>query len=209
MEMPWRYASSLPRPGTMFWGTALALALAACGAAQESPSEPATAPTSTEAAAESTADAPEDAAAPPAEASSPQKQSSEADMDRPADDGDPTAAASAASSGTASATAPSGTIPSPADADGRWCPAPDSDPGWGCVVLAYPQVTIEDTGEDVEVELVGEDDECLVLSGADAPFGSFCPAGTALTLPDYYPGEDHPEQDRIWNSQTAVLLLRA
>ncbi|MGM7698311.1 LppP/LprE family lipoprotein [Microbacterium sp. A84] len=44
-----------------------------------------------------------------------------------------------------------------------------------------------------------------------APFGDYYPAGTELPggTPEYYPGADLPDTDRIWNGQTAVMLVRA
>ncbi|EWS82306.1 hypothetical protein BF93_11865 [Brachybacterium phenoliresistens] len=177
------------RSRALILAAGLALALAGCGTAQGPQADEPTAQATAEAEAEPTTEPTAGGSEDPAEPS-----------------GGPSDAASA--EGSEPEAAPSA-APSPADADGRWCPAPDSEPGWGCVEVAYPQVTIEETGDVLEVEHVGEEGECLVLSAVDAPFGSFCPAGTELTLPDYYSGEDHPEQDRVWNGQTAVLLLRA
>ena len=112
------------------------------------------------------------------------------------------------------------TAATPEDIDGTWCPTPESASSDGCLNIALPIMTYRDGGLTQEVWHSPEgdsDDGCFNFSqgeqdseeiSAAAPLGFFCPAGIDLDLPDYYEGTDHPDQDRIWNSQTGVLLLR-
>ena len=93
--------------------------------------------------------------------------------------------------------------------NGRWCPTPESQDRYGCVTIAYPTATY-DSGDTRELtdrgDLYGDGGTSYIAPGA--PFGRFYPAGTPIALPDYYSGADLPDQDRIWNGQTAVMLVR-
>lgn len=95
------------------------------------------------------------------------------------------------------------------DANGHWCPTPESQGNSGCVTIALPTATY-DSGNVSELtdrgDLNGDGGTAYIAPGA--PFGTFYPAGTPIALPDYYAGADLPDQDRIWNGQTAVLLVR-
>lgn len=94
-------------------------------------------------------------------------------------------------------------------ADGRWCPTAESDDPNGCVTIALPTATY-DNGTTVELTDGGDEygDGGTHFAMPGAPFGTFYPAGTPIALPDYYAGADLPDQDRIWNGQTAVMLVR-
>lgn len=95
------------------------------------------------------------------------------------------------------------------DANGYWCPTPESNDRYGCVTIALPTATY-DSGDTRELtdrgDLNGDGGTTYIAPGA--PFGTFYPAGTPIALPDYYAGSDLPDQDRIWNGQTAVMLVR-
>lgn len=95
------------------------------------------------------------------------------------------------------------------DANGYWCPTPESNDRYGCVTIALPTATY-DSGDTRELtdrgDLNGDGGTAYIAPGA--PFGTFYPAGTPITLPDYYAGSDLPDQDRIWNGQTAIMLVR-
>ena len=96
---------------------------------------------------------------------------------------------------------------SPTGIDGTWCPTPESSDDL-CVTIILPNATYED-GTTAELFLANEDDDGVTEYGmADAPFGTYYPAGVAVDIPDYYPGADLPDQDRIWNGQTGTLLVR-
>lgn len=98
------------------------------------------------------------------------------------------------------------------DVNGRWCPTPESSGDESCVTVELPDA-VYDHGAEVGITEHGSpwahDDGSFEFAGVDAPFGSFYPAGVPIPdLPDYYPGEDLPDQDRIWNGQSGVMLLR-
>lgn len=91
--------------------------------------------------------------------------------------------------------------------DGRWCPTRESA-GAECVAVSFGSVYHEAGGAD---ELVGPHampDGTESYSVPGAPFGTFYPAGTPVDIPEYYAGSDIIDQDRIWNSQSGVMLLR-
>ena len=102
--------------------------------------------------------------------------------------------------------------PTAEDIEGRWCPTPESAATEGCVTIALPNAVYDDT---VTVELsepvAGDPADGFAFSTPGAPFGTYFPAGFEIPggTPDYYPGADLPDQDRIWNGQTGALLLRA
>ncbi|WP_282851653.1 hypothetical protein [Gulosibacter sediminis] len=93
---------------------------------------------------------------------------------------------------------------------GRWCAAPDSPVDSGCITVEWPAATFDNGQVSVNLEFMNMDDfGCLVISQGDAPFGSFCPAGVELDLPNpSFLGRDYPEEDRLWNSQTGIMYLR-
>lgn len=102
--------------------------------------------------------------------------------------------------------------PSAADVDGRWCPTPESPASPGCVSIELPNATYDD-GTVVDITAHGSPTEAeggFSFSMADAPFGTYYPASAAIPggTPDYYPGADLPEEDRIWNGQTGTMLVR-
>jgi hypothetical protein len=94
--------------------------------------------------------------------------------------------------------------------DGRWCPTPESEAQNGCVTITLPTASY-DNGTTEQLTDAGDTsgDGGTNLMATGAPFGTFYPAGTAIVLPDYYPGVDLPDQDRIWNGQTNVMLVRS
>lgn len=94
------------------------------------------------------------------------------------------------------------------DINGRWCPSAESPASDGCVMVALPSATDEKTGQVSRIRHIEGAGPGFLFVGEDAPFGDYYPAGTTVDLPDYYPGTDLPEQDRIWNGQTATLMLR-
>lgn len=91
--------------------------------------------------------------------------------------------------------------------NGKWCPTPESPATEGCVSVALPIATYDD-GTAVDVSGGGEELGGFAFSMPGAPFATYYPAGVAIDLPDYYPGADLPEQDRLWNSQTGTLMTR-
>lgn len=98
------------------------------------------------------------------------------------------------------------------DIDGRWCPTPESPEGSACVTIALPDATYDD-GTVVDITAHGtptEADGGFTFSMADAPFGTFYPAGVPIPggTPDYYAGSDLPDRDRIWEGQTGTMLVR-
>lgn len=93
--------------------------------------------------------------------------------------------------------------------DGRWCPTAESASGAECVTIAYATATSDSGATSELTNQGGTAAGGLAISVPGAPFGTFYTAGTPIVLPDYYPGADLPEQDRIWNGQTGVMLVRA
>lgn len=98
--------------------------------------------------------------------------------------------------------------PAAADIDGRWCPTAESPASSGCVSVALPNTTDENSGQASQIHHIGDAAGGFQFAGEGAPFGDYYPAGVAIELPSYYPGVDVPGQDRIWNGQTATLMLR-
>ncbi|KQM57533.1 LppP/LprE family lipoprotein [Agreia sp. Leaf210] len=100
--------------------------------------------------------------------------------------------------------------PSGAGPDGRWCPTPESGVPDGCVTITLPTASY-DSGAVEQLVDAGDTsgDGGTNFIGDGAPFGTYYPPGTPIVLPDYYPGADIPDQDRIWNGQTGVMLVRA
>ncbi|UOQ56810.1 hypothetical protein MUN78_14230 [Leucobacter allii] len=97
--------------------------------------------------------------------------------------------------------------PTVEDANGRWCPTPESF-GGGCLTVAAPTVSHE-TGGTSTIMSSWPQDGGLGIALEGAPLGVLLPAGVAAPDLTGYPGADLPDQDRIWNSQTGELLLRA
>ncbi|WP_209705015.1 hypothetical protein [Leucobacter exalbidus] len=99
--------------------------------------------------------------------------------------------------------------PVPEDINGVWCPAPDSELDPGCYTIDVPNVTFP-SGSTYEFMRMGWDEQrgMLSFSMIDAPFGDYYPTGMPLSIPDYYPGQDHPDRDRLWSGQAGMLLLR-
>lgn len=91
--------------------------------------------------------------------------------------------------------------------NGKWCPTPESTDTQGCVSIALPTATYED-GTTMEISAIGEEFGGFAFAGPGAPFGTYYPAGSAIDIPDYYAGADLPDQDRIWNGQTATMMTR-
>lgn len=103
---------------------------------------------------------------------------------------------------------PEAAAPVEEDINGRWCPSAESRTSNGCVTVALPSATDENTGHVSQIRHIEGAGTGFLFVGEGAPFGAYYPAGVALVVPDYYPGTDIPEQDRIWNSQTGTLFLR-
>ena len=104
---------------------------------------------------------------------------------------------------------PSAGQPEGGNANGHWCPTPESGSQTGCVTIALPTATYDSGLTDELIDqgdTNGDGGTSYITPGA--PFGTFYPAGTPIQLPDYYAGTDLPDQDRIWNGQTAVMLVR-
>lgn len=93
--------------------------------------------------------------------------------------------------------------------NGHWCPTSESLGTYGCVTVELPTARY-DNGNTLELrERVNTvNDGGKYYMGPGAPFGTYYPAGMSISLPDYYPGADLPDQDRIWNGQTATMLVR-
>lgn len=103
----------------------------------------------------------------------------------------------------------SATEPVAEEVNGTWCPSEDSPSGNSCFTLDVPSISYEDFDGEEEVQnLTVNDDGTISMDGLGGPIGVYYPAGLEIDLPDYYDGSDRVEQDRIWNSQTAVLALR-
>lgn len=98
--------------------------------------------------------------------------------------------------------------PAAGDIDGKWCPTPESPAAEGCLTVALPVVSYEDSGRVGELAPIGMENGGFQFTGVDAPFGTYYPAGVAIEIPSYYSGADLPDQDRIWNSQTGTMMLR-
>lgn len=98
--------------------------------------------------------------------------------------------------------------PAAEDINGSWCPTAESPVDNGCITIALPTVSNVQDGTSYDISHVGDDSDGLQFATVGAPFGTYFPASVAIELPSYYPGADLPEQDRIWNGQTGVLLVR-
>ncbi|QZY51222.1 hypothetical protein [Leucobacter tenebrionis] len=97
----------------------------------------------------------------------------------------------------------------PETANGRWCEAPQSHEAYGCVTIAYPDFTIEETGETWPFTgFSAEGDGTIALSAEGAPFGTYYPAGTPIPAESLMGTADAPEQERIWSSQSGMMLFR-
>ncbi len=92
--------------------------------------------------------------------------------------------------------------------NGRWCDAPQSQNGYGCVTIALPDFTIEDTGETWPFVHVEESNGTVLLDVEGAPFGTYYPAGVAIPAEMLMGTADLPEQDRIWSGQSGMMLIR-
>lgn len=98
--------------------------------------------------------------------------------------------------------------------NGRWCPTADSEStSYGCVTVDFPNAEYDegDLGPFSIAEHDSpwpQDNGATTFSQIDAPFGDYYPAGLPIDLPDYYGGSDLPDQDRIWNGQSGVMLVR-
>lgn len=91
--------------------------------------------------------------------------------------------------------------------DGEWCPTPESAET-ACVRVELPTATYDD-GTTAELFVGGEQADGVIDYGMDgAPFGTYYPSGIAIEIPDYYPGADLPDEERVWNSQTGTLMTR-
>lgn len=99
-------------------------------------------------------------------------------------------------------------VPVAEDINGRWCPTAESPASNGCLTVALPSATDENTGHVSQIRHIEGAGTGFLFIGEGAPFGAYYPAGVALDVPDYYPGTDLPEQDRIWNGQTGTLMVR-
>lgn len=98
--------------------------------------------------------------------------------------------------------------PSAEDINGRWCPTAEIPASNGCLTVALPSATDENTGYVSQIRHIQGAGPGFLYTGENAPFGEYYPAGVALNVPDYYSGADLPEQDRIWNGQTGTLMVR-
>lgn len=96
------------------------------------------------------------------------------------------------------------------DINGHWCPTEDSGSNYGCMTIALPIVTYDNTGQTAELTFVGDSAGTggfsFIVPGA--PFGTFMPAGIPLNLDGMYAVADRPDEDRIWNGQSGVLHVR-
>lgn len=107
-------------------------------------------------------------------------------------------------------------LPEAADGDasgaealnGYWCEAPQSQNGYGCVTIDLPTYTVEDTGQTWDFTHVDDTGDLVQLDTTDAPFGTFYPAGVAIPADSLMGTDDLPDQDRIWSSQSGMMLVR-
>ncbi|MGL3149130.1 LppP/LprE family lipoprotein [Microbacterium sp. A82] len=103
--------------------------------------------------------------------------------------------------------------PTAEDINGRWCPTAESPATEPCVTIALPNATRDD-GFVIDIAQHGSpaetEDGGFSFSTVDAPFGTYYPAGTEIAggTPDYYPGTDLPDADRVWNGQSGTMLVR-
>lgn len=118
---------------------------------------------------------------------------------------EPEAATEAQEEAPAEAAAPA--VPVAEDVNGYWCPTPESHDTYGCVNISLPNAQY-DSGMAMQMDLVQEAEGGFSFTVPGAPFGTYLPAGVPVALPDYYPGTDLPDQDRIWNGQTGTMLVR-
>jgi len=92
--------------------------------------------------------------------------------------------------------------------NGHWCEAPQSRNGHGCLTIALPTYTIDDTGQTWDFTSVAETGNTIAISTVDAPFGDFYPAGVPIPAEALMGIADLPEQDRIWSTQSGMMLVR-
>ena len=92
--------------------------------------------------------------------------------------------------------------------NGRWCEAPQSQNGYGCLTIALPTYTIEDTGQTWDFASVDDSGDVVELAAVDAPFGTFYPAGVPIPADSLMGAADIPDQDRIWSGQSGMMLVR-
>lgn len=122
-----------------------------------------------------------------------------------------TPSASPSSTRTPITTPSTSSTPSAQNVNGRWCPT-KTDAERGCVLIKLPNATYDD---GTTVNITAHDSPWNRGQGvfeyamADAPFGTYYPAEVPLKDYDGSAGEDPTRQDRIWNSQTQILYLRA
>lgn len=92
-----------------------------------------------------------------------------------------------------------------------WCPSADS-PDRECMTVTGPSednLTVTfGSGAPLPIIAFPADGGCQQYGYAGAPLGAFCPAGVPAEINDFYGIQDQPNQDRIWNAQTGVLMLR-
>lgn len=172
----------------------LALLLSSCGGADAAPPE-APAPTAEES---SSADSPSEDAAPP--------------TDESTDD------VAAGPTSDESADPPAhGAGPDEESINGRWCPVPvdeaspdPADPASGCVTIDFPVATY-DGGAEIEITGPEKPTDQAQYDQVGAPFGVYYAAGTPIepeVLEMYDDLIDNHDIERIFNSQTGVILVR-
>lgn len=99
--------------------------------------------------------------------------------------------------------------PTPESFNGRWCEAPQSMEGrTGCVTIAYPNYTIESSGQTWPFAGLTEQEDTVTLITTDAPFGTYYPAGMNIPAETLMGVADSPEEDRLWSSQSGLMLFR-
>lgn len=77
------------------------------------------------------------------------------------------------------------------------------------MTIALPTVTYDNgVAQEICELVIGKKAGGTSYMVTGAPFGLFCKVGIPISLPNYYAGSDVPGQDRIWNGQTRVMLLR-
>lgn len=96
--------------------------------------------------------------------------------------------------------------PTAADVNGDWCPTEDSVTDYGCATIVFPTATFDDGSV---WNLYGGDDSGdggFSFSTDGAPFGTYYPAGIAIDTAGTV--TDSPDHDRIWSSQSGMMLVR-